>query len=415
MLNTDLEIVMKFPVYLSIVLILLAVLPAFGQQVNDFPKPDDPLHVRVEMYDALMRGNHMNEGVFMQHVIFPPVGEEKPLVGSQEDCLEVTGAMMAAYAHRYAVTGKPEHRAQCHEILRGIAKLEKVTGVPGVFARSFNKTDKPLWHESRNFFPIEWHESTSMPGYRWEGDLSSDKFVDICYALSVYYDFAADEAGKAIAVGLIDRFIGRVVDYNFKLVDVDNKMTLWGNFCPDMPHQALNALEMLAALKTAHRMTGKDRYRAAYRMLIDKHHYDDEAIMTKTIWPEEWNVIWDDKLACKSYWQLFRHETDPSLLNKYRMSINRHQFVWKDSEYERVGAIWFPMVYSVLTGENVVTEKTIAALKNMQGFQRTKRRFSVPQADGAVVSMESEEEGNAALTIRNYWFGRHYGMIDPAW
>ena len=32
-----------------------------------------------------------------------------------------------------------------------------------------------------------------------------------------------------------------------------------------------------------------------------------------------------------------------------------------------------------------------------------------------IVSMESEEESNAALMIRNYWFGRHYGMIDPAW
>ena len=127
------------------VLILLAgclSLAATAQQVNEFPRPEDPLHVRVEMYDALMRGNHLNEGVFMQHVIFPPVGVDRALVGSQEDCLEVTGAMMAAYCHRYAVTQDPEHRKQCHEIIQGVAKLEKVTGVPGVFARSFNKTDK---------------------------------------------------------------------------------------------------------------------------------------------------------------------------------------------------------------------------------------------------------------------------------
>jgi hypothetical protein len=388
---------------------------AVGQKVNDFPSPDDPLHVRVEMYDALMRGNHLNEGIFMQHVVFPPAGEKRAIVGSQEDALEVTGAMMAAYCHRYAVTKDPKHRQQCHDILEGMAKLEKVTGVPGVFARSFNKTDKPLWHERAHFFPIEWHESTSMPGYRWEGDLSSDKFVDICYSLSVYFDLAADDEHKPIAVGLIDRFVGRVVDYNFKLVDVDNKMTLWGNFCPDMPHQALNALEMLAALKTAHRMTGKDRYRAAYRMLIDKYHYDDEAIMTKTIWPRMWNVIWDDKLACKSYWQLFPHETDVSLVNKYRMSINRHQFVWAESEYQRHGEIWFPMVYSVLTGDNVMTPEAIEALKNMQGFKRGKRVFRIPNEDGTVTEVESEEEGNAALMIRNYWFGRHYGFIDPAW
>jgi len=395
--------------------ISLLSLPIFAQTVNEFPNPDDPIHVRVAMYDALMRGNHNNEGVFMQHVIFPPVGVEKPLVGSQEDCLEITGAMMAAYCYRYGVTKKPEHREQCHEILRGMVKMEKVTGVPGVFARSFNKTDKPLWHESQHFFPIEWHESTSMPGYRWEGDLSSDKFVDICYMLSVYYDMAADAEGKKIAAELIDRLVGRVVDHNFKLVDVDNKMTLWGNFCPDLPHQALNSLEILAALKTAHRMTGKDRYHEAYRMLIEKHHYDDEAIMAKVIWPEMWNVIWDDKLACKSFWQLFGHEKDPSLLNKYTMSLNRHQYSWANSEYERIGEIWFPMVYSVLTGENVVTEKTIEAIKNMQEMKRRTRKFPVTQADGSVKMVETQDENNAAQLIRNYWFGRYYGFIDASW
>ena len=386
-----------------------------AQKVNDFPKPDDPLHVRVEMYDALMRGNHINEGIFMQHVIFPPMGTEKPMVGSQEDAIEVTGAMMAAYCYRYAITKDPVHREQCDEILRGIVKLEKVTGVPGVFARSFNQTDKPLWHERNAFFPIEWHDSTSMPGYRWEGDLSSDKFVDICYMLGLYYDMAADEEGKAIAAGLIDRIVGRVVDYNFKLVDVDNKMTLWGNFSPDIPHQPLNALEMLAALKTAHRLTGKDRYRAAYQRLIDVYHYDDEAIMAKTIWPEMWNVIWDDKLACKSFMQLFGHETDKSLMNKYRMALNRYQYTWKELDYKNADTIWFPMVYTVLTGENVMEGKPLEALKDMQGFKRGSRSFTKTHDDGTTSTVQSGEEGHASQMIRNYWFGRYHGLIDPSW
>ncbi|HRK36248.1 MAG TPA: hypothetical protein PLJ47_16750 [Candidatus Hydrogenedentes bacterium] len=389
---------------------------ATAQRVNEFPKPDDPLPVRVEMSDALMRGNHINEGIFMQHVVFPPAGLDRPIVGSQEDAIEITGAMMAAYCYRYAVTKDPEHRRQCHEILDGIEKLEKVTGVPGVFARSFNKTDKPLWHERAHFFPIEWHESTTMPGYRWQGDLSSDKFVDLCYMLGVYYDLAADDKHKPRVAGILDRLVGRVVDYNFKLVDVDNKMTLWGNFCPDIPHQPLNSLEMLAALKTAHRITGKDRYRAAYRMLIDKYHYDDEAIMAKTIWPDEWNVIHDDKLACKSYWQLIPYETDPTLANKYRMALNRHQYAWSlKPNLHNIGALWFPMVYTALTGEDVLTPETKEAIKNMQGIRRTKSVFRIPNEDGTVREVESEEENHAALLLMNYWFGRYHNMIDPSW
>lgn len=392
---------------------LLATLTATAQQVHDFPSPEDPLHKRVEMYDALMRGNHINEGVFMQHVIFPPVGTVAPMVGSQEDCIEVTGAMLAAYCYRYAITKDPAHRQQCHDIVAGIAKLEKVTGVPGVFARSLNKTDTPLWHERHHFFPIEWHESTTMPGYRWEGDLSSDKFVDLCYMLGLYYDMAADEEHKAIVAGILDRFVGRVVDYNFKLVDVDNKMTLWGNFSPDIPHQPLNALEILAALKTTHRITGKERYRAAYHMLIDKHGYADEAILSKTIWPDMWNVTHDDKLACKSYFQLFPHETDPSLLNKYTMAINRHQFTWAQLDYKKHGEIWFPMVYAVLTGDrSAVTPKVLDALNGMHGMRRWKSQFPVEQPDGTTKMVEAEQENNAAEIIRNYWFARYYGFID---
>ena len=384
---------------LSLILIAqLFILPlVHAQQVNDFPTPDDPLHKRVAMYDALMRGNHINENLFMQHVIFPPVGTEAPMVGSQEDCIEVTGAMLAAYCYRYAVTKDPAHRQQCHDIIAGIAKLEKVTGVSGVFARSLNKTDKPLWHERNHFFPIEWHESTTMPGYRWEGDLSSDKFVDLCYMLGLYHDMAADEEHKAIVAGILDRFVGRVVDYNFKLVDVDNKMTLWGNFSPDIPHQPLNALEMLAALKTTHRITGKERYRAAYHRLIDEHGYADE-------------------LACKSYFQLFPYETDPSLLNKYTMAINRHQYTWAQLEYKHHGEIWFPMVYAALTGDrSVVTPAVLEALQNMEGFQRVTSTFPVLQPDGSTVRVESEHENNAAEMIRNYWFARYYGFIDETW
>jgi len=393
-------------------IVLSGVAPA--QKLNQFPKRDDPLHVRVAGFDALMRANHWNEGAIMQHVIFPPVGKETPIVGSQEDCAGATAVFLAAYSHRYAVTKDPQVREWADEIMAGLLKLEAVTGVPGVVARSFNKTDKPLWHEQVYFFPMEWHASTAMPGYRWRGDLSSDKFTDFIYGVGTYWEFCADDEHKKIAADFLDRFIGRCVDYNFKLVDVDNKMTLWGNFCPDLPHQALNSLEMLAGLKVTYRLTRKDRYRAAYRMLIDKYHYDDHAIMAKVLWPEEWKTPWDDHLAAKSLYMLMRYETDPSLLQKYRMSLNRHWYDWKNADFKRKAEVFYHMLYQVLTGEKVVGEKCRNAIKNMWGFDRRKRNFTIPTPAGPK-TLEAEEEGNAVTMIRNYWFGRHYGFIDPEW
>jgi hypothetical protein len=395
-------------------LILLVTAPVFAQTSSAFPSRTDPLHKRVDMFDALMRANHWNEGTMMQHVIFPPAGKSTPIVGSQEDCAGITAVYLAAYSHCYYVTRDPKVRAWADQIMNGILQLEKVTGVPGVVARSFNKTEQPLWHEQVYFFPQEWHWSTTMPGYRWQGDLSSDKFTDFLYGVGTYWEFCADETHKKLAADFIDRFMGRCVDHNFKMVDVDNKQTLWGNFCPDLPHQPLNALEMLAGMKVAYKLTGKERYRAAYHMLIDKYHYDDEAIMAKVLWPEEWKTPWDDELAAKALYMLYRWETDTSLLIKYRMCLNRHWYDWKNSAFHHEDDVWYHLLYQVLTGEQVMSEKCIGAIKAMWGFDRGKGLFTIPTPQG-MKTVESEEEGNATGMVRNYWFGRHYGLIDPAW
>jgi len=387
---------------------------ANAQTVNAFPKRTDPLHVRIDMFDALMRGNHWNEGAIMQHVIFPPAGEETPIVGNQEDCTGHTSVFLAAYAHRYAVTKDPQVRKWADGIMEGLLKLEAVTGVPGWVARSFNKTEKPLWHEKTNFFEQEWHKSTAMPGYRWQGDLSSDKLVALAYGVSTYYDFCADDRHKKIAADFLGRFIGRVIDHGFRLVDIDNKMTLWGNFSPRLSHDPLNALEILAALRATHHVTGEDRFLDAYRMLIEKYHYDDEAILAKVLWPDEWYTPWDDQLAARSYYMVMRYETDPSLLQKYRMGLNRHWHAWKKSAPKNDKEVFYRMLYQVLTDEQSVDQPTVTAIKEMWGFDRNKRTFTIPSPQGPL-TLESEEEGDASTMIRAYWFGRHYDIIDPKW
>lgn len=386
----------------------------FAQKVNEFPKKTDPLHVKVDKFDKLMRGNHWNEGAIMQYVIFPPAGIDRPIVGPQADCLDPTSELLAAYSHKYAITQDPKDLDIANQIFEAVLKLEKVTGEPGLMARSFNKTDKPLWHE-KVFWYNEWHESSSMPGYRWLGDLSADKFTSIFYGVGTYWEICADDTNKQKAAALLDRFIGRVVDDNFKLTDLDGKMTLWGNFCPDLPHQPLNSLEMLAALKVAHRITGKERYNSAYHMLIDRYQYDDQAINAKILFPPEWRNVGDDYHAARSLYMLMRWEDDPNLLNKYRMSLNRHWYDWKDIEFTWESNIWFIMVYQVLNEEDILTDERKQAIKDMWGFERESKEFKIPQEDGSFKMVKSEYEQTAAAMIRNYWFGRYYKLIDPKW
>jgi len=112
---------------------------------------------------------------------------------------------------------------------------------------------------------------------------------------------------------------------------------------------------------------------------------------------------------------LMRYETDRSLLIKYKMSLNRHWYDWKDIAFTWESNIWFVMVYQVLTGEDILNEERKQGIKDMWGFERTTKKFTIPTNDGGSKVVESAEEGTAAAMIRNYWFGRYYNLIGPTW
>ena len=87
---------------------------------------------------------------------------------------------------------------------------------------------------------------------------------------------------------------------------------------------------------------------------------------------------------------------------------------WQHHDFSYPSDTWLIMLYQLLTGQHVLTDERIQAIKDMWGFDRRKRDFKIPTEDGYKI-VESEEEGSATSMIRNYWFGRHYGLIDPAW
>ena len=399
----------RLPRAAAVALVILLSSPGWAQAFNENLRPEDPLRVRVDLFDKFMRGNHWNEGTIMPHVIFPPAGKDTPIVGSQEDCALHTGGYLAALSFRYAVTKEPDVRTWADQTMEGILKLEQVTGQSGCVARSFNKTDAPGWHEQAFFFPMEWHESTSMPGYRWEGDLGSNQFTGLMYGVTIYWELCADDAHKKIAVDFVDRIMGRCLDNNLKIIDVDNKMTSWGNFCPDLPHESLNALLILAHLKTALHMTEKVAYQTAYQRVLIRYHFDDEAILAKVLWPVEWRNGSNDHPAAMAFYHLMRFENNPSLLQKYRMGLNRFWYLWKEESNP-----FYAMLYQTLTGEKAVTDNVIQNIKQLYSPKRAQGSWTVQLPEGPK-TFESEYEEAATGQLRNYWFGRHLGIIDPEW
>lgn len=125
----------------------------------------------------------------------------------------------------------------------------------------------------------------------------------------------------------------------------------------------------------------------------------ERELKAKTLYPVEWRNVGDDYHAARSLYMLMRYEKDRNLLNKYRMSLNRHWEDWKTIDFEWESNIWFLMVYGVLTGEDIWTEERKKAIKDMWGFERKTREFRIPTKGGGTKTITSAEEGTAAAMI----------------
>tara|TARA_Y100001980_G_C14556900_1_gene352906 strand:+ start:98933 stop:100156 length:1224 start_codon:yes stop_codon:yes gene_type:complete len=404
----------RISAFTILITVLVCTNLCLAQKNNSYPKDDDPLHIKVKMYEQLMLDNHWNEGTILFHALYHPDGKNIDGFGLHSDLIDATGEMLVAYSCKYGITKDKKDKKIADQVFDGILKAETVTGVPGLVARGFYKANEPQWFEKAWY--DEWHWSSSMPGYRWLGDQSIDKLVSIFHALGMYYELAADDEYKKKVEGLLSRFIGKIVNDNFRIMDLDGKLTLWGNMCPDLPHNKLNSLVALAAVKAAQQFTGESRFASAYKMLIEKYHYDDRQLLTNHLFPEHMRHIWDDYHAVRSLYTVMQYETDPDLLNKYRMTLNRQWYVWKDITFEEESTIFYIMLYDLMTGENAMEDPArIDVLKSMNGHKRGTRTFNLPMEDGSRMKITTEYDRASTAFIRNYWFGRYFGFVDPSW
>ena len=119
-----------------------------------------------------------------------------------------------------------------------------------------------------------------------------------------------------------------LIENGFLLRDHDGKPTRWGNFSPEFFHSAqgweqrgLNSMMILSFLRVAEHITGDAKYGESYRYLCDEHHYDFNAMQSKSYFPPDFVVPWDNNLCLLSWYGLFNYETDPERLLRWRLSV----------------------------------------------------------------------------------------------
>lgn len=353
-----------------------------------------------------------------------------------------TAMFLGAEAYRFAVTRDPAARQRARRSVELLMRLEEITGLPGFPARSFLSVDEPPPRDG------EWH-ATPDGRWRWKGDTSSDELVGHYFGYALYYDLVADDVEKPAIRRVVARITDHLMRNNYNLVDVDGQPTRWGVWgeayfqTEEGRYEApLRALELLSFLRTAHHITGDERYARAYADRIQRGYAAH--VVHYRRWPGGGEINFsDDELAYLSFDPLLRYERDPRLRETYLDSL---RFTWSQIRPDR-NPLWNfisvasgagPMTPDVLddsrrTLERIPLDLVTWSVRNSHrrdvALHADKDRFDKPQLVAVPAPDErpvtkwnanpyvpdggngGAAEDDGAFFLLPYWMGRHHGWL----
>lgn len=237
-----------------------------------------------------------------------------------------TAYHVAAMALAYGATGDPAAKASATTGMEALYMLQNVTGIPGLPARSV----VPI--EDKRPEKGDWHRSPDGKFF-WRGDTSSDEIDGHYLAFYTYWTHIAkdDPAKREQCIAQVRAMTDYIVDNGYQLIDVTGERTTWGIWDPeslnDDPERylenGLNALQMLSFLKTAHTITGDEKYDRHYQSLIVDHGYLSNLLTAKKVFPDENNHS-DNQLGHVAWYPILQQETDPRVRAALHAGIRRH-------------------------------------------------------------------------------------------
>ena len=425
---------------------------------------------KADYYYAICMERHVRAPWLVEKCRFPDPTDRsvwEPVDDDNDG--EYTSFYLVMECFRYAATKDPDAKAKADKAYDALEFLQTVTGTDGFVARSVvpatqTKMADPNedYSVARNagrmigdarWKPVSKRWRLSADGkWLWKGDTSSDEITGHMFAYYFYYELAADEAHKERVRRHVANIVDHIVDNGYVFRDpVDGQPTRWGVWAPEMlqndpdwrVEMPINSFEILSYLKTAHHITGDDKYDKEYRKLIEEHGYAEATRRPKAIGLSERSHI-DDGLLLSATPALVLNEKDPALRALYVEGVT-----WAYRTVENEQNPFFNYIFGFIGGENFHNEESVAFLRDqpldlIQWRVDSSRREDVefvrrpifedmqtsrmlpPSERGvmrwdknpwAVVSgdfcdLEGRLESSGVFWLFPYWMGRYCGFIQ---
>ncbi|MFH1539798.1 MAG: hypothetical protein ABIH66_12665 [bacterium] len=396
-------------------------------------------------FEKIMRERHNRMGMYTDVALEVPGDLSSYRQIDDDNDGQWTEMYLAAESFRYAVTKDPDALKTAREAFRAMERLLTVSPVKGYPSRSILPADRCPGAD-----PERWR---MLPAgdWCWKSDTSVDELVGHYFGLPIYYDLVADEEERKTIRRLIADMTDYIVGNGMRLLDEKGNVTTHGNWDPEWVNtvgrtgdQGLNSLQALNALRSAHHITGDEKYLNEYRRLIREHGYHKNVLREKEI-SDRFQVNHDsDEMAFLSFYNLLRYEDDPELRERFFMEGIRR--AWEADLPERNPEQI--VIYGAFAGRDFRLDLAVRTLREIpldlikwtvrnshradvkansekDRFGELQSGFVPPYTEVHTMRwsenmylLDAEDGGRseamATFWLLPYWMARRHGMIRPA-
>ncbi len=311
---------------------------ATPEGISQIQQVEMNLEEKAAHYEKIIAERHNRLGLINFSHLDVPGDLSSSRTENQDNDGLWTSTYLAAACFRFAVTQSEEAKKNAIRTFEAVERLETVTGISGLPARSFARSTD-LVKQSRSPHPKKWRPSPNKD-WQWLDDCSSDEMVGQIFSVALFYDLVADKEMKKRVKALVKRIMDHIIENDFQLIDYDGKPTRWGIWQPDSLNHSKNwayekglySLELLSFLKVAVYITGDQKYEETYRYLIENHHYAENTVEAKIYGPYE-NGFSDDILTYLPYYSLSSYARDDQYWPYFKKSIER---TWRVCQPDRM-------------------------------------------------------------------------------
>ncbi|MDA7978666.1 MAG: hypothetical protein MPJ50_07845 [Pirellulales bacterium] len=262
------------------------VLAAYGVSHRDLP-----LDAKASYYEWQLWRYHLTNWNQVHHAAdLPAERGEHPRTVPGSDSSTWNGALLAALAHKYAVTHDAETLRRVNQLLWGMNFFFEVTRKSGLPARNVVHADGMVLAGQTPY------DAPDGNRYFYLADPAKGTFNQIAIGLAavmMYVESDLPEPTRAMLRTRLAEFVLHLIDHDYHITGADGKRTSYGDLTPvfagvGVPFNAQVAFHIiyLGQIFAPQDATQRQRIADQYRRLRDKHHVYFERPWKSLIQPQ---------------------------------------------------------------------------------------------------------------------------------